>query len=968
MRTDVTELYVSLFGRAPDAQGLGYWVNQIDTGVLTLSGVAQAMYNTDPARAYYPLFLTNSEFVTNVYTNVLGRAPDADGLAYWTGRVDSIGKAGVVLEMIDAVNNYAGSDPAGLTSKALFQNKVVVGEYYAEHTVDGVHNATAAISDVTATSDVSTSAAIEALIAAGGGAAGQTFTLTTGVDNFTGGAGNDTFNAILGGSATLNSFDSIAGGAGTDTLNLVDSSGASFAVPVSTTISGIDVVNLSRTGGTGGVTITDTTFGTGVTSLSLTDVAAASEAVSVTLNSATSVSAVETVAGKEFSSVAITDTSTTAASTGSTLTTVTVNGDAGTATLTGNGIKTVNLNNVAGKTTVTAAAATRALTVNTSGTADLGGLTDTTATTVTVNNSGKIALGSFTTAAATTFNYNSTAADTSATIVAAAATALNVGGSAVATLTIDATDKALATVTVTGTAGLTSTALNAGGALKLLDTTGTTGVVTAKIGNATAVNGGAGNDVITVGATTAAINLGSGINQVTLTNGTTALGTGGSINGGSGAANVLAFETAADAGTLSTAGATQTAFKAAVTGFEVLSLPALNGDLTVDAMGFGTFHTVNVLGAAHTLTVQNLASGDTVNVTGANTGVTTAGSTGSGINDVINFGLKNASAAITAFGTFTTPNVETVAFHMTDTQANPVGYLNTATLTDISVHSITVAGNSGLDLGTVTGATALTSFDASGVTGAGGVGITTAALQYASTFVGSSGTGSDTINASAALAAVTITDNATGTNTLTGASGTYVDTITAGNGNNSITTGGGADVITAGTGNNTIIAGAGNDTITVGSGTNSITGGAGADTITIKHGALANVDTIVIAAIGETGAGITASGVLTGVDVVSGLAKSDVINISAIAGTIGSVTHETAFSGAEIAGTGSTAFLVQGTYAASTGVFTASATGTDSVFMYDNNGSTAGGSMEAVVLVGYHGASAAAANGVVTLG
>lgn len=46
---------------------------------------------------------------------------------------------------------------------------------------------------------------------------GETYTLTTGIDNFTGTAGNDTF---IGGTAQIQAADSINGGAGTDTAKL----------------------------------------------------------------------------------------------------------------------------------------------------------------------------------------------------------------------------------------------------------------------------------------------------------------------------------------------------------------------------------------------------------------------------------------------------------------------------------------------------------------------------------------------------------------------------------------------------------------------------------------------------------------------------------------------------------------------------------------------------------------------------
>ena len=80
MRTDVSQLYVALFGRAPDGEGLGYWVSQLDAG-KSIVDIANAMYGTAPARTYYPSYLTNQEIVGNFYTNVLGRTADAEGLA-----------------------------------------------------------------------------------------------------------------------------------------------------------------------------------------------------------------------------------------------------------------------------------------------------------------------------------------------------------------------------------------------------------------------------------------------------------------------------------------------------------------------------------------------------------------------------------------------------------------------------------------------------------------------------------------------------------------------------------------------------------------------------------------------------------------------------------------------------------------------------------------------------------------------
>ncbi|KRB85143.1 hypothetical protein ASE07_21510 [Noviherbaspirillum sp. Root189] len=96
MRTDVANLYVSLFGRAPERDGLGYWVNQMDAG-KTIAEVAQEMYNTEPARATYPTYLTNEEIVGKFYSNVLGRTADAEGLAFWTAKLNEGASKGALI-------------------------------------------------------------------------------------------------------------------------------------------------------------------------------------------------------------------------------------------------------------------------------------------------------------------------------------------------------------------------------------------------------------------------------------------------------------------------------------------------------------------------------------------------------------------------------------------------------------------------------------------------------------------------------------------------------------------------------------------------------------------------------------------------------------------------------------------------------------------------------------------------------
>lgn len=132
MRTQVSQLYVSLFGRAPDSEGLGFWASSLDSS-KSMAVVAQSMFDTEPARDYYPSYFSNREIIATFYLNVLGREADAEGLNFWTKEMDAAKTKGdVFAKLLDNVVNYTGSDPAGLKSQALFANKVAVAQYYGE--------------------------------------------------------------------------------------------------------------------------------------------------------------------------------------------------------------------------------------------------------------------------------------------------------------------------------------------------------------------------------------------------------------------------------------------------------------------------------------------------------------------------------------------------------------------------------------------------------------------------------------------------------------------------------------------------------------------------------------------------------------------------------------------------------------------------------------------------------------------
>jgi hypothetical protein len=81
-------LYRAAFDRAPDAGGLGYWIRELDRGQEFGSVVAASFIASPEFAAKYGTNLSNAAFVNLIYQNVLDRAPDAGGGAYWLSELD----------------------------------------------------------------------------------------------------------------------------------------------------------------------------------------------------------------------------------------------------------------------------------------------------------------------------------------------------------------------------------------------------------------------------------------------------------------------------------------------------------------------------------------------------------------------------------------------------------------------------------------------------------------------------------------------------------------------------------------------------------------------------------------------------------------------------------------------------------------------------------------------------------------
>lgn len=80
-------LYRAAFDRTPDDGGLGYWLAQMDKGVA-LRDVARSFIASNEFKGLYGASPSNAAFVDLLYQNILHRAPDTAGAAYWVGVLD----------------------------------------------------------------------------------------------------------------------------------------------------------------------------------------------------------------------------------------------------------------------------------------------------------------------------------------------------------------------------------------------------------------------------------------------------------------------------------------------------------------------------------------------------------------------------------------------------------------------------------------------------------------------------------------------------------------------------------------------------------------------------------------------------------------------------------------------------------------------------------------------------------------
>ncbi|OOY27724.1 hypothetical protein BMI90_10960 [Thioclava sp. L04-15] len=84
----IYRVYQATLDRAPDANGLAYWTDILGSGALSLQQVADGFINSAEFQTLYQ-DTNDTEFLTLLYQNVLDRPPDNGGLSWWLDQLEA---------------------------------------------------------------------------------------------------------------------------------------------------------------------------------------------------------------------------------------------------------------------------------------------------------------------------------------------------------------------------------------------------------------------------------------------------------------------------------------------------------------------------------------------------------------------------------------------------------------------------------------------------------------------------------------------------------------------------------------------------------------------------------------------------------------------------------------------------------------------------------------------------------------
>lgn len=177
-------LYNDVFERDPDAAALDFWAGALRDGASLNTIVADAATSAEFTAEYGGT--TDNQFVTALYTDILGRSGDLAGINFWTTQLgEGLNRSDLVVEFLTSSENLT-QENVSLSSKLVYLG--AQGRF-----PDATELSTATAVNVASLADT--------LVAGGtvtGSVADDVLNGSSGADLISGGIGNDVLNGGLG--------------------------------------------------------------------------------------------------------------------------------------------------------------------------------------------------------------------------------------------------------------------------------------------------------------------------------------------------------------------------------------------------------------------------------------------------------------------------------------------------------------------------------------------------------------------------------------------------------------------------------------------------------------------------------------------------------------------------------------------------------------------------------------------------
>jgi len=137
-KDNLTELYIATFDRAPDIDGINYWLNSN----FSLEDITRSFFDQTETKEKYPDRLSTDEFIVEIYKNLFKRAPDSDGQKYWRDGLDS-GSVEKSTFILASTNGAKGDD------ETILSNKKEIGLYFMQHNLNDANLSKEVMREVT---------------------------------------------------------------------------------------------------------------------------------------------------------------------------------------------------------------------------------------------------------------------------------------------------------------------------------------------------------------------------------------------------------------------------------------------------------------------------------------------------------------------------------------------------------------------------------------------------------------------------------------------------------------------------------------------------------------------------------------------------------------------------------------------------------------------------------------------------